>query len=53
MDEDGYLEIKQPAELFEIELAEDGPLTMREVRIGETDDDVFELGLLVEAEDDG
>jgi hypothetical protein len=38
LDEDGFLEIAQPAELLEIELTDDGPLTMRQVQIGEPDD---------------
>jgi hypothetical protein len=55
VDEDGGLEIAQPADLFELEFADDGPVAMREVWIGETvDDDEYETSELVgESDEDG
>lgn len=52
--EDGALEIKQPAELFELEFADEGPVAIRGVWVGELADDEYGLSELVgEAEDDG
>jgi hypothetical protein len=36
VDDDGFVEIAQPAELLEIEF-DDGPLTIRQVQVGEPD----------------
>jgi hypothetical protein len=38
VDEDGFLEVTQPAELLEIEFAGDDPLTMRPVQIEDPSD---------------
>jgi hypothetical protein len=48
VDEDGTLEIAQPAALFELDLDDDGPLVMRDVWIGEiVDDDEYGTSELV------
>jgi hypothetical protein len=53
VDEDGALEIAQPAALFDLEFDDEGPLVMREVWIGETlDDDEYGTSELVGESDE-
>ena len=53
VDEDGVLEIEQPAELFELEFTDDGHArAMSPVRIGEIGDEEFGMSELVGEPDD-
>jgi hypothetical protein len=53
VDEDGFLKVAQPAELLEIEFAEDDPLTMRQVQIEDPHDGMGLSELASEFDVDG